>query len=106
MHCYSSHFFDNLINTTGEYNYQNLCRWGRLISKGLAQLGVLYATINICNFHWIFIKVDVQQKQIEMYCSFGAVNHENRKYLTAMRRYVYDELHKDIPELQRPTYQA
>ena len=33
-------------------------------------------------------------------------NHENLKYLTAMMKYIYDELHKDILDSWRPSYRA
>ena len=33
-------------------------------------------------------------------------NHENKKYLTAMMKYIYDELHKDTLESRRPSYRA
>ena len=33
-------------------------------------------------------------------------NHENKKYLTAMMKYIYDKLHKDTLESRRPTYRA
>ena len=80
--------------------------WGRRIRGGLAKLKALCVPINIGNNHWIFIRVDVLQKQIELYCSFAMKNHENKKYLTAMMRYIYDELHKDTLESQRPSYRA
>ena len=80
--------------------------WGRSIRGGLARLRVLYAPINIGNNHWIFIRVDVLQKQAELYCSFAMRNHENLKYLTAMMKYIYDELHKDTLDSRRPSYSA
>ena len=91
VHCFGSHFMDRLLHLSGEYNYQNVRGWGRSIRGGLARLRVLYAPINIGNNHWIFIRVDVLQKQAELYCSFAMKNHENLKYFTAMMRYVYDD---------------
>ena len=80
--------------------------WGCRIRGGLAELSVLYVPINIDNNHWIFIRVDVLQKQAELYCSFAMKNHENLKYLTAMMKYIYGELHKDTLDPRRPSYQA
>ena len=78
VYCLGSHFMTRLIELDGEYNYEHVKRWGRKFPKanlvtrdpgGLAALTTLYVPINIGNQHWIFLKVDVQGKKIELYDS-------------------------------------
>ena len=47
----------------------------------------------------------VQGKKIELYDSWGYVDPNNAKYLWNMVRYVYDELHKNVAEEERPSLQ-
>ena len=72
--------------------------------RGLAALKTLYVPINISNNHWIFILVDVEKRQIELYDSFGRIVPGNDRYLGDMKRYVYDELHKDVSDVNKPSY--
>ena len=113
VYCFGTHFFTRLIELDGEYNYDRVKNWGRRFPKanpitgnpgGLAGLTTLYVPINIGNQHWIFLKVDVQGKKIELYDSWGYVNTNNAKYLWNMVRYVYDELHKNMAEEERPNF--
>ena len=111
VYCFGTHFFTRL-RENGYYNYENVRRWGRRFApdpetgepRGLAALKTLYVPINISNNHWIFILVDVEKRQIELYGSFGQIVPENGRYLGDMKRYVYDELHKDVSDANRPSY--
>ena len=46
----------------------------------------------------------MEKRQIELYDSFGRIVPENGRYLGDMKRYVYDELHKDVSDANRPSY--
>ena len=57
---------------------------------GLAALDYLFVPINVENWHWIFLSVDLKGRKICLYDSMGSADPTNRKYLAAMRRYLYD----------------
>ena len=111
VYCFDTHFFTRLWED-GYYNYDNVKRWGRRFApdpetgqpRGLAALKTLYVPINISNSHWIFILVDVEKRQIEPYDSFGRKVPGNGRYLSDMKRYVYDELHKGVSDANRQPY--
>ena len=100
-HVFQTHFFSRL-REGGEYRYRNVERWGRRISQRLSRrigghiedgwerLRVLYVPINIGNWHWVFIRVDMRHKAIELYDSQGSVKTGNIQYLQDMREYLYD----------------
>ena len=45
--------------------------------------------------HWIFLRVDLKGRKICLYDSMGSADPRNRKYMAAMRRYLYDANFKD-----------
>ena len=60
----------------------------------------LFVPVNISNSHWIFLRVEFESKTIELYDSMGGPSPRNRKFLLALRRYLYDEEFKSVaPEL-------
>ena len=62
--------------------------------------------INIGNWHWVFIRVDMSCKAIELYDSQGYVKPGNRQYLRDMRNYLYDELTKHMQQVSRPSFEV
>ena len=90
-HVFQTHFFTRL-REGGEYRYRNVARWGRRISQRLREeidgnivdgwdrLEVLYVPINIGNWHWVFIRVDMSRKAIELYDSQGYAKPSSRQY--------------------------
>ena len=116
-HVFQTHFFSRL-REGGEYRYRNVERWGRRISQRLSRrigehiedgwkrLRVLYVPINLGNWHWVFIRVDMRRKAIELYDSQGYVKPSNRQYLHDMKQYLYDELTKNLPQDSRPTFEV
>ena len=109
-HCYSTHFFTRLRPPGGDYCYSNVTRWGRRvrarIDDGWDGLRVLYVPINIGNMHWVFIRVDMQRKRVELYDSQGYCKPGNKQYLLDMTQYLYDELTRDLPQGSRPTFES
>ena len=95
-----------------------MARWGQRISQRLRQrigkhivdewkrLEVLYVPINIGNWHWVFIRVDMSRKAIELYNSQGYVKPGNLQYLRDMRQYMYDELTKNIQQDRKPPFEV
>ena len=93
-------------------------RWGQRISQRLREeidghivdgwdrLKVLYVPINIGNWHWVFIRVDMACKAIELYDSQGSVKPGNRQYLQDMRNYLYDKLTKHMQQDRRPSFEV
>ena len=57
----------------------------------------LYIPINVNNVHWIFIRVAIMDKTIQLFDSQG-VNTENEKYLQAPENYMYEVLTKEQRE--------
>ena len=109
-HCYSTHFFTRLRPPGGDYCYSNVTRWSRRIrtqiDDGWQGLRVLYVPINIGNMHWVFIRVDMSRKRVELYDSQGYCKPGNKQYLIDMTRYLYDELIRDLPQSSRPTFES
>ena len=109
-HCYSTHFFTRLRPPGGDYCYSNVTQWSRrigtLTEDGWNGLRVLYVPINIGNMHWVFIRVDMRRKAIELYDSQGYCKPSNRQYLNNMKRYLYDELIENLPQNSRPTFES
>ena len=117
VHVFPTHFFTRL-RTGGQYRFSNVERWGRRVSQRLREevdghivdgwdrLEVLYVPINIGNWHWVFIRVDMSCKAIELYDSQGYVKPGNIQYLRDMRRYMYDELTKNIQQDCKPPFEV
>ena len=113
--CYSSGFFEMLYRR-GEYDdfsYEEVRNWGANIGYefsesgqniGLRSLAQLFVPINITNTHWIFLRVLIQQRRIELYDSYARRIPANRQYMEDMRKYLHMELNKHLPEGQRPGY--
>ena len=76
------------------------------IVDGWDRLKVLYVPINIGNWHWVFIRVDMSRKAIKLYDSQGYVKPDNRQYLQDMRQYLYDELTKNIQQDRKPPFEV
>ena len=54
-------------------------RIGEHIVDGWDRLEVLYDPINIGNWYWVFIRVDMARKAIELYDLQGSVKPGNRQ---------------------------
>ena len=83
---------DNVGNTdyaaeeSARRNFGNVQAWG----SGYGGLDYLFVPINIDNHHWIFLRVNFLEREINLYDSMGSVVPSHRKYMAAMRRYLYD----------------
>ena len=95
--CIRTHFMtallaDNVGNTdhaaeeSARRNFGDVQRWG----SGYIGLDYLFVPINIDNQHWIFLRVNFLEREINLYDSMGSVVPSHRKYMAAMRRYLYD----------------
>ena len=130
-HCFSSHFFtqllsahpadpcelasddneetggpgvENQFNYQAVQNYSNAC--GGLTSNGLFTLDNLLIPAHVDGNHWIILRVNFEEKRIELYDSMGTVNPTYNRLLDALRRYIYCELHKHLPEHSWPQYSS
>ena len=106
-YCYTTHFMERMLEVEEDcvvYNRKEVQNYSDYIDGGLFTLDQLFVPINIANTHWIFLRVDFNRKTLELYDSFGTANPSNRKYLWAMRRYLYDEKFKDVAPGQRPDF--
>ena len=76
------------------------------LEGGLFSQDNLFVPINISNTHWLFLRVDFNEKAIEIYDSIGgAPNPRNNKYMWAMRRFLYDMKFKDTTIDSRPDFE-
>ena len=85
-----------------------MSNWSRRINQrqgDLFALDDLFVPINMNNAHWLFIHIDIKNKKIELYHSFGG-NSNSREYLTKMRKYLYDEAFKDMALDLRPDFEV
>ena len=82
---------DNVGNTdyaaeeSARRNFSNVSWYA-----GYTGLDYLFVPINIDNQHWIFLRVNFLEREINLYDSMGSVVPSHRKYMAAMRRYLYD----------------
>ena len=83
---------DNVGNTdyaaeeSARRNFSAVQRWG----SGYIGLDYLFVPFNIDNYHWIFLCVNFLEREISLYDLMGSVVPNHRKYMAAMRRYLYD----------------
>ena len=76
------------------------------IEGGIFNLDNLFVPINISNSHWLFLRVDFSNYIIELYDSLGrAPSPRNRKYMWAMREYLYDMQYRYTPVENRPDFE-
>lgn len=83
-------FFYTLLSNKG-YNYQRVSRWTK--SLDIFTLDKIIIPIHR-GFHWTLFVVNIKQKQLEYYDSFGGKNEE---CFTRIKRYLVDkhqELHQ------------
>ena len=106
-YCFTTHFMEEMLEEEEDcvfYNHEEVQNYSNYIEGGLFNLEQLFVPINIANTHWIFLRADFERKTLELYDSFGTANPSHRKYLWAMRRYLYDEKFKDVAPDQRPDF--
>ena len=76
------------------------------VQGGLFNLDNLFVPININNTHWLFLWTDFNAQAIEIYDSIGGLsNPRNRKYMWAMRQFLYDLKFKGSPVDNRPNFE-
>ena len=101
VRCTRTHFMTKLLEgiegdsdiDAVESTMENYCKvqdWDHGSVGGLAALDYLFVPINVENWHWIFLSVDLKGRKICLYDSMGSADPRNRKYLAAIRRYLYD----------------
>ena len=107
-----------MLYRRGEYDdfsYEEVRNWGANIGYevsesgqniGLRSLAQLFVPINIANTHWIFLRVLIQQRRIELYDSYARRIPANRQYMEDMRKYLHLELNKHLPADERPLYKV
>ena len=78
----------------------------RAISFGLSALDDMFVPINVDRSHWIFLRVDFRERKISLYDSMGSADPRNRKFMAAMRRYLYDADLEDEDEDSRADFDS
>ena len=103
-HCFTSHFFTQLLNVGYEAvsNYSNA--FGGMTEEGAYTLDNLFIPAHVDGNHWIILRVNFTAQCIELHDSMGTVNPRYNSHLEGLRRYLYRELHKNIPEQNWPGY--
>ena len=64
----------------------------------------LFVPINVRNIHWLFLHVDFRKKAIRLYDSLWTNTPVHRKYLLAIRKYLYDNEFKGTLDNNRPPF--
>ena len=111
-HCFSTHFFVNLFSTcnpnTNDINFSAVSNhsavFGGLAVDGCYLLDDLYIPTHVGENHWIMIRVNFKDSAIELFDSMGSVNPRHTRYMEGLRRYLFEDLHKEMPDHQRPSY--
>jgi len=113
VHCYSTHFFTHLfqecdpetliINFDAVANYSTR-QLGGLSADGHYVLDDLYIPTHVGENHWIVLRANFTESTIEVFDSLGSASPRHRRYMEGLRRYLFEDLHKDVPESQRPQY--
>lgn len=67
---------------------------------------VMFVPINVDMSHWIFLRVDFRERKISLYDSMGSADPRNRKFMAAMRRYLYDADFEDEDEDSRADFDS
>lgn len=83
-------FFYTLLSSKG-YNYQRVARWTK--SLDIFTLDKIIIPIHR-GFHWTLFVVNMKQKQLEYYDSFGGKNEECFFYIKRYLADKYFELHQ------------
>ena len=104
-HCMRAHFMaklleDNVGNDdyaaeeSAKKNFEEVRDWcGNL---GISASDVTFVPINVDGSHWIFLRADFRERKISLYDSMGSVDPRNRKFMAAMRRYLYDANFEEV----------
>ena len=106
--CFTTHFMEWMLAEEDDsvvYDYEKVKHWSDGIAGGLFGQKNLFVPVNISNTHWIFLRVDFDSKTIELYDSMGGPNPSNRKYLLALRYYLYDEECKTVAPERCPDFE-
>ena len=113
VHCYSTHFFTHLFQNcdpeTAEINFGAVANYssrgfGGLLVEDTYALDDLYIPTHVGENHWIILRANFVDNTIELFDSLGCASPPHRRFMEGFRRYLFDDLHKDIPESQRPQY--
>ena len=112
-HCYSTHFFTQLFQNcdpkTCNINFDAVANYstrqvGGLSAEGNYVLDDLYIPTHVGGNHWIILRANFQDSTIEVFDSLGCASPRHRRFMEGLRRYLYDDLLKDVPVPQRPSY--
>jgi len=85
-------------------NYSN--QFGGFMSGDEYTLDNLLIPAHVDGNHWIVLRVNFADQLIEVYDSMGTVNPTYNRHLEALRRYLFHDLHKHLPEQSWPAYGA
>ena len=78
--------------------------FGGLAEEGSYTIDNLFIPAHVNGNHWITLRVNFTDQCIVLFDSMGTINTTYNKHLEALRRNLYQELHKDIPEQNWPGY--
>ena len=94
---FSTHLMNKLLSGTDpadRYNFVEAARWCERVPGGMRDLEEIFIPINPGGNHWNFIRVGVQEKQVELWDSMG-LRPSNEKYLLAAERFIKDAIARE-----------
>ena len=93
MHCYITYFLQMLIGLEAlpNYNFPAVQNWSSNIGgvKNVLNLRELYIPINKGQSHWLLLRVQLEDKTIELWDSCG-YDETNEVFMHSVCRYLYD----------------
>ena len=97
VHVFSTHLMNTLLSGTDSadgYNFTEAARWCARVPGGMRDLEEIFIPINSGSNHWNFIRIRVQEKQVELWDSLG-LRPSNEKYLLAAERFIKDTIARE-----------
>ena len=86
-----SHFFNSfliarLLDTYGEYRFDQVCRWTKTFSH-IQHYDKIFFPINVNGTHWTLAVVYIQTKKVIYYCS---MHGNGARYLVGLKKWLQD----------------
>jgi len=83
---FNSFLITRLLDTYGEYRFDQVCRWTKKFSH-ILDYDKIFFPININNTHWTLAVIYIQRQEVIYYCS---MHGNGEKYLVGLKKWLQD----------------